>query len=77
MKKKDIKSREKFFITEVRVIFRTDFSTVIAGGADQTGKGVEDPPCIMIGFSNRLVPMAEKGPPAMYQDRVCFGDVLS
>ena len=30
------------------------------------GGGVEDPPCIKIGYSSRLIPRAEKGPPAMY-----------
>ena len=43
-------------------------TTVVEGGADQVGGGggVEDPPCKKIGYSSRLVPRAEKGPPAMY-----------
>ena len=40
--------------------------TVVEAGADQTGGGVRDPPCIKIGYSSRLVPRAENGLPAMY-----------
>ena len=40
------------------------------------GGGLEDPPCIKIGYSSRLVPTAEKGHPAMCLDRVCLGNVL-
>ena len=47
---------------------------VVDVGGDQTG-GVEDPLCIKIGYSSRIVPRAEKDPlpcikvgyvPAMY-----------
>ena len=45
-------------------------TSVVDVGADQTGGGggwgVGDPPCIKIGYRSRLVPRAEKGPPAMY-----------
>ena len=39
--------------------------SVIEAGVHQVG-GMEDPPCIKIGYSSRLVPSAEKGLPAMY-----------
>ena len=47
---------------------------VVEGGADQTG-GPEDPPCIKIGYSSQLVPRAEKGLPAIFGVRACFGNV--
>ena len=48
---------------------------VVDVGADQV-VGLEVPPCIKIGYSSRLVPRAERGPPAMHKDSVCFGNVL-
>ena len=35
-------------------------------GGGGGGGGVGDPPCIKIGYSSRLVPRSEKGPPPMY-----------
>ena len=51
------------------------YKQVLRVVADKVGVA-GDPLCIKIGNSSRLVPWAEKFPPAMYQDRVCFGSVL-
>ena len=58
-----------------QIVNQQESFEVVDGGADQVGGGLEVPPCIKIGYSSRLGPRAEKGPPSLYTDSVCFGNV--